>query len=161
VRIARQRMPRLPRVVAVRPHPGAGGLLEGEEGSGAGQWGHASVREGAQGAAERPTVSGRAAHGQRQSSRTGEGKKTEEARGRGKKVLTCGPGGRGRRRVRGEGEGARAEEQGEWAGAWPMRGRKRERRERPAGGGGKWATLSFPFLLSFFFPTLKHSNKTI
>jgi hypothetical protein len=61
VRIARQRMPRLPRVVAVRPHRGAGGLLEGEEGSGAGQWGHASAREGAQSAAERPTVSGRAA----------------------------------------------------------------------------------------------------
>jgi hypothetical protein len=82
VRIARQRMPRLPWVVAVRPHLGAGGLLEGEEGSGAGQWGHASAREGAQGVAERPTVSGRAAGPARE-------KKIEEARGRGKKVLTC------------------------------------------------------------------------
>jgi hypothetical protein len=25
----------------------------------------------------------------------------------------------------------------------------------------KWAALSFPFLLSFFFSALKHSNKTI
>jgi hypothetical protein len=35
VRIARQRMPRFPRVVAARPNPSAGELLEGREGPGA------------------------------------------------------------------------------------------------------------------------------
>jgi hypothetical protein len=76
VRIARQRMPRLPRVVAARPNSSAGELLEGREGSGAGQWGLASAGKGTQGC-------GGATHGQRQSSRTGEGEKQGRARGRG------------------------------------------------------------------------------
>jgi hypothetical protein len=56
-------MPRLPRVVAARPNPSTGELLEGREGSGAGQWDLASAGKRAQGcggAGPRPGTGGRA-----------------------------------------------------------------------------------------------------
>jgi hypothetical protein len=71
VRVARQRVPRIPRAVAVRPNPSAGGFLEGGECSvPASGTLRARGREPG-GAAERPTVSGRAAGRRREKQRRG------------------------------------------------------------------------------------------
>jgi hypothetical protein len=78
----------------------------------------------------------------------------EEKGEREKKALTGGTAlpERGKR-----GAGARAGGNGNGP-AWPMR--EKERKRRWAGlREGNWAAFSFLFLLSFFFPTLKHSSK--
>jgi hypothetical protein len=152
-------VPRIPQALAVRPNPSTGGFLESEEcsvpASGTLQ---ARGRE-PRGAAERPTVSGRAAGPAR-------GKTKEGARG--KKRLTDGTGlaeEEGRRRRSGGGAegnrlGSRARPTGEGKKEKEVeeRGRKRwAAREGPAQG---LLLLSFP-LIFLFFPILKHSNKTI
>jgi hypothetical protein len=148
VRIARQRMPRLPRVVAVRPHPGAGGLLEGEEGSGAGQWGHASAREGTQGAAERPTVSGRAAGPARKKNRGGARKGEEGADVRAPVAEGGGECGEKERAL-----GLRSR------GSGPAHGPCGGERERGESGPRAGEGNGLPFLFLFFFPfSFLHSN---
>jgi hypothetical protein len=75
VRVARQRVPRIPRAVAVRSNPRAGGFLEARGSSGTGQ---RALR-----ARRREPRGGGAAHGQRQGGRPA-GEKTEERNERGR-----------------------------------------------------------------------------
>jgi hypothetical protein len=151
-----QRTPLLPRVVAARPHPSAGALLEGPR-CGAGP---TSARgRGPRGVAER-------GHGQRRAAgpagkKIGEGVRRKEKRG---KELTCGPWLAGERRESGESAraGPREEKERERGKDGPdvaHAGRRRKRgegdgpREERAGPrGGKeagWAAFSnsFPFFL--------------
>jgi hypothetical protein len=178
VRIARQRMPRIPRLVAAQPNPSAGNLLEGKEGSVLASGALRARGREPRGAAERPTVDGRADGPARG--------KTEEG-ARGKKRLTGGTGlaegerrESGRERLLAGGEGlARAgpwrEREGEGE-AWgwetgPGCGPRGERRGRGARererGREEWAGLrglglvSFPLLFFFPFPHSKHSNHSI
>jgi hypothetical protein len=180
VRVARQRVPRIPRAVAVRPNPSAGGFLEGGECSvPASGTLRARGREPG-GAAEWPTVSGRAAGRWREKQRRG--------RRRGERGRSCraGPGWQREKEREGE-ERAHVgrllstrekKERGRRSSGWavgpagPMQGGKKKRRgvgcgeesrpkrERGKGsrpGQGVWAAfLSF---FPFSFSTLKPSQQ--
>jgi hypothetical protein len=119
-----QRMPRLPRVVAARPHPSAGALLEGPRRGTGPTCGLGERAQGCGGAGPRRATGGRAG-GER--NRGG-------GRRRGKEDDLRAPAGRGRTRERRERSGWAAGGKGERErGRWAAGGKG-----RPKGRKGSW-----------------------